>query len=160
MYPARFAFALLAVSFMLPTFAVEELDIAALNSAVAMQRQVTEAQRTMIIADNIQMTAAESEEFWPVYREYRADVAKLNDRFVKLITDYAQSYESMDKDTATRLLKESFAIEAARVKAAKKNAKKLGRFLPGVTVIRFVQIESRLDAVMDLKIKNSIPLAM
>jgi len=160
MRPARFALALLAACFTLPAFAVEELDIAALNSAVAMQRQVTEAQRTMIIADNIQMTAAESEEFWPVYREYRADVAKLNDRFVKLVTDYALSYESMDDDTAARLLKESFAIEAGRVKASKKNAKKLGRFLPGVTVIRFVQIESRLDAVMQLKIKNSIPLAM
>jgi threonine dehydratase len=160
MHPARLAFALLAVSFALPTFAVEELDIAALNSAVAMQRQVTEAQRTMIIADNIQLTTAESEEFWPVYREYRADVAKLNDRFVKLVTDYARSYESMDDDTAARLLKESFAIEAGRVKASKKNAKKLGRFLSGVTVVRFVQIESRLDAVMELKIKNSIPLAM
>ena len=160
MRPVKYVLALFAVSLALPALAVEELDIAALNSAVEMQRQVTEAQRTMIIADNIEFTGDESEEFWPVYREYRADVGKLNDRFVRLITDYAQNYESMDDATATRLLKEAFAIDAGRVKASKKNAKKLGRFLPGVKVIRFVQIESRLDAVMDLKIKSSIPLAM
>lgn len=160
MRPVKFVLAILAINFALPAFAVEELDIAALNSAVEMQRQVTEAQRTMIIADNVELSATESEEFWPLYREYRADVAELNDRFVKLITDYAQNYESMDDDTSARLLKESFSIEAGRVKVQKKNAKKLGRFLPGVKVVRFVQIERRLDAIMDLKIRNSIPLAM
>ena len=160
MRPVKYVLALLAVSLTLPTLAVEELDIAALNSAVEMQRQITEAQRTMIIADNIEFTADESEEFWPIYREYRADVAKLNDRFVRLITDYAQNFESMDDATSARLLKEAFAIEAGRVKASKKNAKKLERFLPGVKVMRFVQIESRLDAVMELKIKSSIPLAL
>ena len=160
MRPVKFVLAILAFNLALPAFAVEELDIAALNDAVEMQRQVTEAQRTMIIADNIELSATESEEFWPLYREYRADVAELNDRFVKLITDYAQNYESMDDDTSARLLKESFAIESGRVKVRKKNAKKLGRFLPGVKVVRFVQIERRLDAIMDLKIKSSIPLAM
>jgi len=152
--------ALLAISLATPLYAQDEADMAALNAAVEMQRQVTEAQRTMIIADNIELTAAESEEFWPVYRAYRADIGELNDRFVKLVTDYAQNYDSIDDHAAARLLKESFSIEAGRVKVAKKYAKKMGKFMPGVKVIRFVQIESRLDAVMEIKVKNSIPLAM
>ena len=114
----------------------------------------------MIIADNIELTPDEDEEFWPLYRQYRADVAKLNDRFVKLITDYADNYESIDDATASKLLKESFSIEADRVKVSKKYAKKFSRFLPGVKVVRFVQIESRLDAILEMKVKNTIPLAM
>lgn len=160
MQTLKILIALLAVSLATPVYAQDEADMAALNAAVEMQRQVTEAQRTMIIADNIELTAAESEEFWPVYRAYRADIGELNDRFVKLVTDYAQNYDSIDDAAAARLLKESFSIEAGRVKVAKKYAKKMGRFMPGVKVIRFVQIESRLDAVMEIRVKNSIPLAM
>jgi len=160
MQSSKLTIALLILLFTLPAVAQNDFDMSALNSAVEMQRPITEAQRTMIVADNIKLSPAEDEEFWPVYREYRAEVAKLNDRFVKLITDYADTFESIDDAAASRLLKESFAIEAGRVKVSKKYAKKFGKFLPGVKVVRFVQIESRLDAVLELKIKNSIPLAM
>ena len=156
----NFFLALLATGFALPLLAQDELDTAALNSAAEMQRQVTEVQRTMIITDKMGLTATESDQFWPLYREYRAEVGKLNDRYVKMVTDYAESYESLDDDVASRLLKEAFSIDAGRTKVSKKYAKKFGKFLPGAKVVRFVQIESRLDAIMDIKIKNSIPLAM
>ena len=160
MRPLYLLIALLASANAMPLYAQDQADMAALNTAVEMQRQFTEAQRTMIIADNIVLTAVESEEFWPVYREYRAEVGKLNDRFVKLVTSYATNYQSIDDAAASELLKESFSIDAGRVKVSKKYAKKMGKFLPGVKLIRFVQIESRLDAVMEIKVKNSIPLAM
>ena len=160
MRPLYLFIALLGTFLTTPLYAQDEADIAALNSAVEMQRQVTEAQRTMIIADNMDLTAAESEEFWPVYREYRSEVGKLNDRFVKMVTSYAKNYQSIDDPAASELLREAFSIEAERVKVSKKYAKKMGKFMPGVKVIRFVQIESRLDAIMEIKVKNSIPLAM
>ena len=117
-------------------------------------------QRTMIVTDNMMLTAAESDEFWPLYREYRTEVAKLNDRFISVVQRYAKQFESLSDDEAMSLLKESFRIDIDRLKLAQKYSKKFNRFLPGSKVARFMQIEARLDAVLDLKVKNSIPLAM
>lgn len=149
----------LIFSICLPALAQVQLDLSDVNAAIETQRQVTQAQRTMIITDNLQLTSAESEEFWPLYREYRADVAKLDDRFIALIRRYAEKYESLDDKEAMALLKESFDIEANRTKLAKRFSTKFDKIMAGAKVVRFMQIESRLDAIMDLKVKNSIPLA-
>lgn len=154
-----FATFFLIFSISLPALAQVQLDLSDVNAAIETQRQVTQAQRTMIITDNLQLTSAESEEFWPLYREYRADVAKLDDRFIALIRRYAEKYESLDDKEAMALLKESFDIEANRTKLAKKYSTKFDKIMAGAKVVRFMQIESRLDAIMDLKVKNSIPLA-
>ena len=84
----------------LPASAQQKVDTAQLNAAVETQRQITEAQRQQIVMQNVQLTGAESEEFWPTYREYRADVANINDRMVALIAAYAESYETLgDKES-------------------------------------------------------------
>ena len=85
-----FATFFLIFSISLPALAQVQLDLSDVNAAIETQRQVTQAQRTMIITDNLQLTSAESEAFWQLYREYRADVAKLDDRFIALIRRYAE----------------------------------------------------------------------
>ena len=140
--------------------AQENADMAALNAAIETQRQVTEAQRQMIVNQNLSLTAAESEKFWPLYREYRADVAKLNDRFVNVVQEYAKRYESLSDKDALALLKEAQKIDGDRIKLYKKYTGKFSRILPGTKVARYMQIETRLDAVMELKARNSIPLVM
>jgi len=144
----------------LPLFAQDDAERAAIRSAIEMQRQVTEAQRTMIVTDNVPLTASEAEQFWPLYREYRADVAELNDRRLSIIEEYAKSWESLADDDAMRLLNSSFRLESDRTKLAKKYSKKFNKIMPGAKVVRFMQIERRLNSVIELKLSNAIPLAM
>lgn len=143
-----------------PLFAQDDSQKAAIRGAIEMQRQVTEAERTMIVTDNVPLTATESEEFWPLYRQYRGDVADLNDRRLAIIQEYAKNWESLADEEAMKLLNASFRLETDRVKLSKKYSKKLNKVMPGAKVVRFMQIERRLDAVIEMKLSNSIPLAM
>ena len=139
--------------------AQEKVDMAALTAAVETQRQMTEAQRQLVVSENLVLNGDESEKFWPLYRQYRADVAIINDRLVALIARFAENYAALGDDEAMALIKESQDIESDRLKLSKKYAKNLNKFMAGQNVLRLMQIESRLDAVIDLKLKNSIPLA-
>ena len=160
MYPRKAILALFILCLSLPLFAQDDAERAAIRGAIEMQRQVTEAQRTMIVTDNVPLTATEAEQFWPLYREYRAEVAELNDRRLSIIEEYAKNWESLDDEEAMKLLNSSFRLETDRVKLSKKYSKKLNKTMPGAKVVRFMQIERRLDAVIELKLRNSIPLAM
>ena len=75
MYQKTANLALSILFFSLPLFAQDDAERAAIRGTIEMQRQVTEAQRTMIVTDNVPLTISEAEEFWPLYREYRAEVA-------------------------------------------------------------------------------------
>ena len=43
------------------------------------------------MAANVVLTEGEATKFWPIYREYRLDVSKINDKLVALIKDYSRT---------------------------------------------------------------------
>ena len=51
------------------------------------------------------LTEAEAQKFWPVYDEYTAEAAKINDAKLSVIKEYAQNYESLSDVQAERLVK-------------------------------------------------------
>src|SRR5437762_1469201 len=53
------------------------------------------AQKVAIITEVMQFTEAEDTKFWPVYREYEAELAKINDDRMALIKDYADNYAAL-----------------------------------------------------------------
>ncbi len=114
----------------------------------------------MIVSQNLELTEAESSAFWPLYRQYRADVAKLVDRKVSVITRYAKNYESLDDDTALSLLRESVKVEVDKVKLTQRYISRFNKVIPGTKVTRYMQVEFRLDTIANLKLQSSIPLVM
>jgi hypothetical protein len=160
MFNRRIAIALILACLPLTSIAQESVDMGELNSAIETQRQVSEAQRQMIVSQNLELTEAESSAFWPLYRQYRADVAKLVDRKVSVITRYAKNYESLDDDTALSLLRESVKVEVDKVKLTQRYISRFNKVIPGTKVTRYMQVEFRLDTIANLKLQSSIPLVM
>jgi hypothetical protein len=129
-----------------------------LEPAIQMLRQEAGKDRRAVVKANMLLTQSEAERFWPVYDAYRAEVSKLGDRRVKLITDYAANRDSMSEDEGNRLLKESLAIDKQSVELKEHYAKKFEKQLSARTTARFFHIESKLDAVGDAGRAAQIPL--
>ena len=68
------------------------IPAAAQTDEIELTRAVIETQRQAIIAKNMELTEAESEEFWPAFRSYRGELAKLGDRTGAMIKNYAESF--------------------------------------------------------------------
>ena len=97
--------------------------------------------------------------FTPVYDEYQAERKKIAERGVEIIDAFAANYDSMTDDAAGKLLKDWMAQEEDKLDLTKKTAKKLAKVLPGAKVLRFVQIENKLNTVLSLPAVRGIPLA-
>jgi hypothetical protein len=108
----------------------------------------------------MQLNREDSNRFWPVYNDYRAAIGKVNDRRIKLITSYADSYNSgnLSDDKALSLLDEFLSIEKARLKVKKKYVPRFKKVLPPKKVVRFFQVDNKLDAVVKLEMARNIPL--
>ncbi len=118
-----------------------------------------QAERTKLVAANLQLTDAEGAKFWPLYNEYRAQHSKLGDRTITLVEDYAQNYETLSDEKAKDLLKRQFQIEDDRLKLQRSYAGKFEKILPPKKVARYYQIERKLDAAVMYEAAQSIPLA-
>jgi len=124
-------------------------------------REVIQIKRKAIVALNMGLTDYESEAFWPVYDEYWVEMKKLGDRYVALISDFAKNYvyESITNQKAKEMHHEWLSIKKDKVKLQEKYAKRFRKVLPEKKVLRYFQIENKLDLIIDSELSAQIPLA-
>ena len=124
-------------------------------------REVIQLKRKAIVALNLDLTDYESKAFWPVYEEYWAEMKKLGDQDVALISDFAKHYvyESLTNEKAEAMIKEWMSIKKQEIKLKEKYVKKFKKAIPEKKVLRYFQIENKLDLIIDTEVSAQIPLA-
>ena len=118
-----------------------------------------QAERTKLVAANLQLTEAEAAKFWPLYNEYRGKHSQLGDRAIALIDDFAANYETLSDEKAKDLLKRQLEFEDDRLKLQRSYVGKFEKVVPPKKVARYYQIERKLDAAVAYEAAQSIPLA-
>jgi len=124
-------------------------------------RDKIKADKKLLVAANMDLTEAEGKAFWPIYDSYQKDLAGLNKRTLDLIVAYADAWNN-DKLTdavAGKLIKEMVAIEQAEGAMRKRQADKLVKAIPAKKAARYLQIESKIRAVIKYDLASQIPLA-
>jgi len=135
-----------------PAYAQSATDIELTRANIQTARQA-------IIASAMELTDDESLAFWPAYRDYRVEMARLGDRLVKVITEFVSAKATLSDEQATRLLDEYLDIKAKDISVKKKYAGVFRKLLPAPKVTRFFQLENKLDAVVNYDLAKTVPLA-
>ena len=125
---------------------------------IALTRSGIQARRQAIVTSAMDLTEAESQAFWPLYRDYRTDMAKVDDRLVNLIVVYASNYDSLTDDMASTLLTDYLDVEKARLDVKSQYVPRFQRVLPARKVARFFQIDNKLDKRIQAELAADIPL--
>lgn len=121
-------------------------------------RQDLKTKKVELLTGALALDAKQSDVFWPIYREYDLALSKLTDRRVATIKKYADNYKTMSGKMADELVKESFSIQSDRLDLLKKYHQKVSKAVDPVVAARFVQAESRILGLVDVKIASEIPL--
>ena len=121
-------------------------------------REKIRADKKLVVAETMGMTESEAKAFWPVYEAYQKDLVELNDRTIKLIDDYADNYGAMSDQAAKKLTDEYMAIETERLKIRQSYLPRFRQVLPEMKVLRYYQLENKIQAVVNYELAASIPL--
>jgi len=132
---------------------------AQVQSEIEVTRAQIQADRQAIVAAAMPLTEEEAKAFWPLYREYRAERAKVGDALIKVITSYAEKYNTLTDYEASTLLKEYMDVGKLSTKIHEKFLPKFNKILPAKKVLRFFQIENKLDTIIMMDLVLEIPLA-
>ena len=125
---------------------------------IALLRADVRQQKSQIMATVMQLDADDAARFWPIYKQYDAELGKLNDLRVANIQEYARNYEHMTDAKADDLIQKSLSYRNERSALL---ARYYGRFkasLGAVQAARFVQVEDQLLMLIDLQIESALPI--
>jgi hypothetical protein len=116
------------------------------------------AQKVAIITEVMEFTEDEDAKFWPVYRQYEADLAKINDDRMALIADYAKNFDTLTDAVADRIATGALGLEARRHALKVEYYERFKTALGARTAARFLQVENQILLLLDLQIASSLPV--
>jgi hypothetical protein len=152
---------LFVVAALLVPAALAIADEAQVNRYVELLRKDIRDQKEQIIREAIQFKSGEGKEaadFWNVYRDYQKDLYKLTDSKIALIKEYGAEYDTMTQEKAKGLAKKAMAFEKAYLKLREKYYDKFMKALGPAGAMRFFQVESALNNIINLQVSSELPL--
>ena len=69
------------------------------------------SQKSSVMSDVMQLDPDQAAKFWPIYRDYDAELAKVKDLRIANIKEYAASYNQLTDDKADELIHNSMAFQ-------------------------------------------------
>ena len=123
-------------------------------------RRDLRAEKKKIIAMNVPLTEAEATKFWVVYDQYAEDIRKNNDEFFTIIKDYAANQKTLTDAQAISMVKRWSDLQVEVAKTRQKYVPLFEKAIPGKKAAHFLQIERRLQALMDIQVALEVPLVL
>ena len=131
---------------------------AEIDKAIEVLRKDARAGKADILGKTMALDSTQAAAFWPIYKQYEAELATLGNERVAIIQDLAEHFDSLDDAKAKGLLERQVAYEDKRLALTKKYKDLMLKALPAKTVARFLQVDSRINKLADLAIASEIPL--
>ena len=122
-------------------------------------RQAVETQRRVLVSGALPLTDAESKAFWTLYDDYEKERRAIELRANRLVADFVASASSMTDAQAKAMLAEALAVDEARLELRRAYTERMAKAVPPRKLVRFFQIDNKLDSVVRADISKQIPLA-
>jgi hypothetical protein len=122
-------------------------------------RHDVRAEKVAILTEVMGFTEAEDKVFWPIYREYDAEMSKLGDERVALIEEFSSHYDQMTDAAADQIATKALDLESRRQAVKAKYYDRVKKALSARTALRYLQVEHQLQLIIDLQISAALPIA-
>jgi hypothetical protein len=129
-----------------------------LQAYVELLRTDIRGQKVAILTQLMDLQDAQDEKFWPVYRQYELELARLNDERVALIKEYAAAYANISESTADRLITQALSLDERRSALLARYYGVMKKAVGSKAAAQFVQIEHQLLTIIDLQVASALPI--
>jgi hypothetical protein len=130
-----------------------------LTSDLELTRASIQLRRQTIVTSVMDLTPKEADAFWPLYREYRLEMAKVGDRISKMLVEYSEQYDTLTDEQASKIINEWLSVDRAMTSVKSKYVPRFQKIIPTRKVMRFFQADNKLDAIFKAELASVVPLA-
>ena len=120
-------------------------------------RKDVRSQKKQIIAENMDLSDAEAEKFWPVYDRYASELSRIYDTKIALLNDYVGNYSSMTGEEAENYIRKRAEVEQSIMQLRLKYMPVFRKVLSGRETALFYQLDWRLGLAIDVQLVQ-VPL--
>jgi hypothetical protein len=129
-----------------------------LDQEIKLLRKDVRAEKSRAMLNALELNAYQTAKFLPIYKQFEAELAKLNDLREANVREFAKNYSTMTDNKADELVNQAISYYKKRTDLIANYYDKVRAALGTGTAARFVQVEAMLDNIIDLQIQSGMPL--
>jgi hypothetical protein len=126
---------------------------------ITLLRKDLRAEKMQVIGQNMSLSEAEGQKFWPIYNHYVRDLQEVNDQKYALLKQYAEMWATMTDQDALIYVRNWLEVDGQAQALRLKYVPVVSQVLPGKKAATFFQLDRRLNMMIDLQLFSQIPLA-
>ncbi len=113
-----------------------------------------------MIANSMEFTGNQSEVFWAVYSDYEKELDSIIKDEYELIQKYNSKYKdnTISEQSASNMLANIFRIQGRELQIKQIYLGKFQEVLPKNQVLRFYQIDNKVDALIGYDLAKLLPI--
>lgn len=147
----RICIILVSIALLLPSLVLAD-DAAELRKKIFMD------QKKLVVMENMEFTEQQGKDFWPIYEKHQQKLFDNGQQFVKIIAAYASVWKNMKDEEGLALWDSYLDAQEQRLELMRAYISDLQKVLPGKQLFRYLQIESKLEAIARYELAQEIPL--
>jgi hypothetical protein len=129
------------------------------DADIALLRRDIRAMKMQVIGENMSLSDAEGQKFWPIYNHYVKDLSEVNNQKYALLKQYAEMWATMSDEDALIYVRHWLEADGEAQALRLKYVPVVSQVLPGRKAATFFQLDRRLNMIVDLQLFSQIPLA-
>jgi len=125
---------------------------------IELLRSDMKTQKKFLVSQTMKFSEEDASVFWPIYKEYEIELDKLGDKRIANIRDFANNYEKMTNQIADKIIDQAFNYQKERLELKRNMYDKLKNKFNSSTAAKFIQLETQIELLIDLRISAELPL--
>jgi len=121
-------------------------------------RSVLKAEKKAMVSEALMLPDSVAKVFWPLYNEFNEKLYVIESKNYNIILDYAANFGKMTDEKADELWNAYHAAEVERLKLVGVYYKKFKKTFSTGLAVKFMQIENKIDALIDASVALEVPL--
>ena len=129
------------------------------NNEAQLMMMAKTVEKKAVVLSNMNLKGETKENFGKLYEEYQVKLIETQMAEMALISNYAKDHKNMTNENSDKLIVEWLAVEETKLALKKEYMVKFKKVMPSSAVIRYFQIENRIQLLREAKAASQIPLA-
>jgi hypothetical protein len=125
---------------------------------IELLRKDLRSQKKQLIAQNLKLSDSEATKFWPIYDQYVAELAKINDKKYSVIQQYADKYATLSDQEAMSLIQQWQEVDIAAGQLRLKYMGIVAKAIGGRKAAAFGQLDRRIALIVELQLASRLPM--
>ncbi len=131
---------------------------AQVSDELTMTLQAIQGERQKLVGEAMDLTAKESETFWPIYYRYMAEISELRNQYTALLRKFARDNQTMSDQEVSDLFHRMMAVQKKWIDIQERYFDEVSKALGVRKAAAFVQVENRLRTLVQYKLMKELPM--